>query len=63
MAKGVVYAIHPVNGVADYQWKVKDGLTIKRDTRELSAERLDTLQEQVNKLEKRLEELERKAGK
>ncbi len=64
MAKGVAYAIHPVNAVVDYQWKVKDGLKIKRDTQEMSAEeKLDALQEQVNKLEKRLEELEKKTGK
>lgn len=30
MAKGVTYTIHPVNGKAEYIWKVRDGLTVKR---------------------------------
>jgi hypothetical protein len=58
MKLGVAYSIHPVNGVADCQWKVKEGLTI---TRELSLEeRVDSLLERLEKLEKRLEELEKK---
>jgi hypothetical protein len=58
LAKGVAYTIHPVNAVADYQWKVKKGLTIRR---ELSLEeRLDELQERLEKLEKRLAEWEKK---
>jgi hypothetical protein len=28
MAKGVVYSIEPVNAVAGYQWKLKEGLTV-----------------------------------
>jgi hypothetical protein len=61
MAKGVAYTIHPVNAAADYQWKVKEGLTIKREPS--AEEKLDALQERLDKLEKRLEELEKKKGK
>jgi hypothetical protein len=58
MVKGVAYSIQPVNSVADYQWKVKEGLTI---TREPSLEeKLEILQERLDKLEKRLKELERR---
>jgi TolA-binding protein len=57
MAKGVGYTLHPVNAVAGYQWKVKDGLAI---TREASLEeKLDSLQRRVDKLEQRLKELEK----
>jgi hypothetical protein len=31
MARSVAYTIHPVNGKADYQWKVRDGVTIARE--------------------------------
>jgi hypothetical protein len=31
MARGVAYTIHPVNGKSDYQWKVRDGVTIARE--------------------------------
>jgi RNA polymerase sigma factor (sigma-70 family) len=31
MAKGVAYTLHPVNGKKGYQWKVRDGLTVKRE--------------------------------
>jgi hypothetical protein len=58
MTQGVAYTLHPANSVADYQWKVKKGLTI---TREVSMEeKLDALQKKVEKLEKRVEELEKK---
>ena len=60
-AKGAAYTIHPANAVADYQWKVKEGLTIKQEPS--AEEKLDALQERVDKLEKRLEELEKKKGK
>jgi RNA polymerase sigma factor (sigma-70 family) len=30
MAKGVAYALHPVNGNPDYTWKVKEGVTVTR---------------------------------
>lgn len=30
MAKDVPYTIHPVNGVAGYQWKVREGVTVVR---------------------------------
>jgi hypothetical protein len=30
MAKGVAYTLHPKNGVKQYQWKVRDGLTLTR---------------------------------
>ena len=58
MAKGVAYTIQPVNSKANYQWKVKAGLTV---TRELSLEeKLDALQERLDDLEKRSEEVEKK---
>jgi hypothetical protein len=60
MKKGVDYTLHPVNAVADYQWRVKDGLTV---TRALTLEeKVETLQERIDRLEKRLEELEKKQG-
>jgi hypothetical protein len=31
MAKGVAYTLHPANGKKGYQWKVRDGLTVKRE--------------------------------
>jgi ubiquinone biosynthesis protein UbiJ len=43
------------------EWKVKDGLTIKRE--QSAEDKLDALQERVDKLEKRLEELEKKTRK
>jgi hypothetical protein len=30
MAKGVAYAVHPVNGNPGYQWKVKPGVSITK---------------------------------
>ena len=32
MAKGVDYNIQPINSVANYQWKVKGGLTVSRES-------------------------------
>jgi hypothetical protein len=58
LAPGATYTLHPANSVADYQWKVKKGVTIARD--EPLEEKLDALQKRVEKLEKRLEELEKK---
>jgi hypothetical protein len=61
MGQGVAYSIQPVNSMADYQWKVKEGLTIAR---ELSLEKkVEKLQERLEKVEKRLKELEKKAEK
>jgi hypothetical protein len=31
MARGIAYTIHPVNGKTGYTWKVKDGLTLRRE--------------------------------
>jgi Transglutaminase-like superfamily/Bacterial TSP3 repeat len=36
MAQGVAYTLHPVNGTPNYQWQVKDGVTL---TRHQAAER------------------------
>ena len=61
MARGVTYTIHPVHAVGGYEWKVKDGVTI---TREASLEeKLDGVIERVDKLEKRLQEIERQKAK
>ena len=58
LAKGVAYTIHPVNNVAGFRWKMKEGLTV---TRELSLEeKLEALEERVKKLEQRLQEVEKK---
>jgi hypothetical protein len=58
MAQGVAYTLHPANSVAEYKWKMKEGLTITRDVP--LEEKLDTLQKRLEKLEKRVEELEKK---
>jgi hypothetical protein len=31
MAKGVDYALHPLNARKEYQWTVRDGLTLTRE--------------------------------
>jgi hypothetical protein len=57
MARGVPYTLHPKNAVADYQWRVKEGLKLTLDP---SAEdKQNAILERLNRLEKRIEELEK----
>jgi hypothetical protein len=58
MAKGVAYTLQPVNSVADYSWKVQDGLTIIREA--TLEEKIDALTERLDRLEKQIEELRKK---
>lgn len=58
MAKGGAYTLHPVNAVADYRWKVQDGLTITREA--TLEEKIDALTERLDRLEKQIEELRKK---
>ena len=57
-AKGVAYTLHAVNAVADYRWKVKDGLTITRTA--TLEEKIDAITERLDRLEKQIEELRKK---
>jgi hypothetical protein len=61
MAKDVAYTIRPVNSVATYQWKVKEGLTITRQPS--LEEKFDALQRRFDQLEKRLGALEKERAK
>jgi hypothetical protein len=57
MAKGTAYHLEPVNSVAEYRWKIKDGLTI---TRPVSLEeKFDALTERLERLEKQILELQK----
>jgi hypothetical protein len=58
MATGVPYTLQPVNAVTDYRWQVRDGLTLVRQPS--LAEKVENLQKRVDKLAKRLLELETK---
>jgi hypothetical protein len=58
MASDVPYALHPTNAKKDYRWEVKDGLTITRTS--TADEKMDALLERLDRLEKRVRELERK---
>jgi hypothetical protein len=61
MVRGVSYTLHPVNAVPTYHWQVKPGLTL---TRALSLEeKIELLLDRIDRLEKRLEALERKDRK
>ena len=58
MAGGVAYALRPRNAGTEYRWEVKQGLTL---TRERRAEELMTdILERLDRLEKRIEALEKK---
>jgi hypothetical protein len=52
--KGVANTRHSPNAVAGYQGKVKEGLTVTRDLTLTSEEKLDAIQERLDKLEKNL---------
>jgi hypothetical protein len=58
MAKDIPYTLQPVNAVAGYSWKVKEGLTVRQAL--TLEEKIEDLQKKIEKLEKRLEELEKK---
>jgi hypothetical protein len=58
MVKGVPYTLHPVNGVAGYRWRVKPGLTVSRQAS--LEERLGQVLERLDRLERRVEALEKK---
>jgi hypothetical protein len=58
MVKGVAYTLHPVNGVAGYAWKVKEGLTVTRLPS--VEERLGEILQRLDRIERRLEALEKK---
>ena len=47
LAKEVNYTLHPLNAVGGYQWKVKDGVTIRREAS--LEEKLDGLIQRVDK--------------
>jgi Transglutaminase-like superfamily len=58
MSRGVSYTLRPLNAVPTYQWRVKEGVTL---TLEASAEeKLNAVLERLDRLEKRIEELEKK---
>jgi hypothetical protein len=61
MAKGTAYTIHPVNDVANYKWKVKDGVTISREAS--LEEKVEMLDQKIEKLEKKLDSLQQEVGK
>ncbi len=58
MAKGVAYTLEPVNSNAKYRWKVRDGLTVTRNV--TLEEKLDSIIERLDRLEKQVEELRKK---
>ncbi len=63
MASGIEYSIHPVNSTAGYQWKVKEGLTIRRGSpsdKELDALQKNALQARLAEEQRRLQEQESK---
>ena len=58
MARRVAYSLRAVNSVKEYQWRVKDGVMLtlgaSRD------EKLDAILERLERLEKRIEAIEKK---
>jgi hypothetical protein len=47
-----------VNSNANYRWKVKDGLAVRRNA--TLEEKLDAITERLERLEKQVEELKKK---
>ena len=58
MSRGVPYTLHPKNAIADYQWRVKEGLTLTLE--ESTEDKLNTVLERLDQLEKRIRALEKK---
>ncbi len=58
MATGADYTLHPLNANPDLKWKVKEGLTLRREPS--AEEKIDELLKRIEALEKRLERLEKK---
>ncbi len=58
MAKNVRYSLRAVNSVKDYQWRVKEGLTLTLES--TSEEKLGSILERLDRLEKRVQALEKK---
>jgi hypothetical protein len=58
MARDVPYTLHPPDAKAGYRWEVKEGLTLTRTS--TVEETLDAVLERLDRLEKRVHELERK---
>jgi hypothetical protein len=58
MSRGVPYTLRPLNAVADFQWRVKDGLTLTLE--ESTNDKLNAVLERLNQLERRIEKLEKK---
>lgn len=61
MKSGVAYTIHPVNSVPERQWKVKHGLTISREPS--LEEKVENLQQRLDRLEKQMTEILKKTPK
>jgi hypothetical protein len=58
MVTGVAYTLRPVNARKDYRWEVKEGLRISRVP--TAEEKMDAILERLDRLEKRVQELEKK---
>jgi hypothetical protein len=58
MAGGVAYALRPRNAGTEYRWEVKQGLTLIREPR--AEELMKAILERLDRLEKRIEALEKK---
>jgi hypothetical protein len=58
MTKGTAYTLEPVNSKPNYKWKVRVGLTITRQP--TVDEKLDAIMERLDRLEKQVEELQKK---
>lgn len=60
LVKETAYTLHPVNTVAGYRWEVKDGVTLRREP--ALGEKLDAILDRLDRIEKRVAELEKKKG-
>jgi Transglutaminase-like superfamily len=58
MVRGVAYSLRPVNAVKDYQWRAKEGLSLTLEPS--SDEKLDAILERLDRLEKRIQAIEKK---
>jgi hypothetical protein len=57
MAKRVRYSLRAVNGVKDYQWRVKEGVTLSLES--TPDEKIESILERLDRLEKRVQALEK----